>query len=171
MIKLLGAALLIGGTSACGISGAMRLRRRARVLAELVRALAAMRGELVTRLAPVPELIERAERQSAGPVGAFFRNVRLRLGELGDTALYELWSGAVGATPELMLTEEEAAVLREAPRALGRYDLAEQRDALLRAERRFEEFVRRADAKRDAEFKTRALLGAAAGVFVALLLL
>jgi stage III sporulation protein AB len=149
----------------------MRLRRRARALAGLARALAAMRSELVTRLAPVPELIERAERQSEEPVSAFFRNVRLRLGELGDTALYELWSDALRGTPELLLTGEESAALREAPRALGRYDLAEQRDALLRAEGQFEEFSRRAGAKRDAEFKTRALLGAAVGVFAALLLL
>jgi stage III sporulation protein AB len=111
------------------------------------------------------------EEQTAEPVRAFFRNVRRSLGGLGDMALYELWGRAVEETPELLLTEEEVSALRETPRALGRYDIAEQRDALLRAERRFEAFARRAAEKRDADSKTRAFIGAAVGVFAALLLL
>jgi stage III sporulation protein AB len=170
-LKLIGAVLLIGGTSVWGASGVARLRRRSRILAGIVRALAAMRSELVTRLTPVPELIKRMEEQSEGPVRAFFHNVGIRLGELGDAALYELWGRAADATPELLLTPEESAALRDTPRALGRYNISEQSDALLRAERSFAEFARRADEKRDSDSKTRAALGAAAGIFAVLLLI
>jgi stage III sporulation protein AB len=163
--------LLILGTSAWGLLGVTRLRRRCRILAELARALGALRAELVTRLEPVPQLISLLSSRTREPVASLFRNVEARLPQLGETSFYDIWGQAVTATPELLLEPEEQRELREVPRALGRYDVEEQRVALERAERRFEEFSRRADEKRDADSKTRACIGVAAGVFLALILI
>jgi stage III sporulation protein AB len=130
-----------------------------------------MRSEIVTRLTPVPELMERMALQTAVPVSSFFRNIHARLGELGSVALYDIWAQTIDAAPELLLSQEERAALRELARSLGRYDAAEQRAALERAERSFEEFARRADERRGADSKTFAALGAAAGVFIVLILI
>jgi stage III sporulation protein AB len=147
------------------------LRRRSRILAELLRAVAAMRAELVTRLTPVPELISRVAAQSAEPVAGFFRAVEARLPSLGELSLFELWQSALGASPELMLTPQEYAAFCEIPRALGRYDIAEQRAALMTAERELERFARLAEDKRLSDSKTRAFTGVAAGIFVVLMLI
>lgn len=170
MIKLCGAVLLVAGTSAWGAMGVMRLRRRCRILADLVRSMAALRGELTTRLAPMPEVLERMEREFSAPVAEFFGAVRLRLDELGAATLFELWSDA-SERAELCLTAEERSVLRDAGRTLGRYDIDEQRAALERAERELTQLCRRAEQRCDRDSRTRAFVGVAVGLFATLLLI
>ena len=60
MLRLMGAALLVGGCGAVGFSAAGRLARRVGVLRALLGALEGMERELAFRLTPMPELLERA---------------------------------------------------------------------------------------------------------------
>ena len=170
MIRLIGAALVIAGTTAYGIAGVVALQRRSRTLAELLRTVAAMRSELVTRLTPVPTLISHLAEQSAEPVAAFLREVGARLGSLGEVTLTQIWSDALAAVP-LGLNDAERTAFCEVPHALGRYDLAEQRVALLSVERQLERFATEAEERRRSDSKTRAFLGFAAGFFVVLILI
>ena len=65
-MKLLGAALVAAAFAVLGASEALRLRRRARLTSELAAGLELLRGEIVSRLAPMPEAAERLARH--GPV-------------------------------------------------------------------------------------------------------
>ena len=171
IIQILGALLTIGGTSAWGLLGVLKLRRRSRDLAELCRTVAALRSELVTRLAPVPELIAHLAAQADEPIAAFLREVELHLPSLGEHSLFEIWQTALTAAPQLKLTPPERAAFMEIPRALGRYELAEQRNALQAVQRTLERFANDAEQRRRADSKTRGFIGIAAGVFVVLILL
>ena len=171
MLKAIGAVLVICGTSAWGISGVIKLRRRCGILAELIGAIGTIRGEITTRLTPVPELISHLARETGGAVGLFFKNVEAKLGALGEQTLYDIWSTALENTPELLLQGDELNALREVPRALGRYELEEQRLALLRVETLFEQFRLRAAEKRTSDAKVKGVAGFCAGVFIVLLLI
>lgn len=171
MIKAFGAILVICGTGAWGISGVFRLKRRCRILAELTGAIGAIRSEITTRLTPVPELISRMARESAEPVGSFFKNVEARLGDIGVSTLYDIWDDALKNTPELSLLQDELAAIRDVPRALGRYDLEEQRLSLSRTERQFEQFLQRAEYLRGRDSKIKGFIGIAAGIFIVLILI
>ena len=171
MIKALGAILIICGTGAWGVAGVVKLRRRCRILAELTGAVVALRSEITTRLTPVPELISRLACETAAPAGTFFKNVEERLGNIGVLTLYDIWEKALCATPELSLQRDEQDALREVPRALGRYDIDEQRLALTRTERQLEQFLQRARDTQTRDSKIKGTIGVAAGIFIVLLLI
>lgn len=69
-MKLLGAALVAAAFAVLGASEALRLRRRARLTSELAAGLELLRGEIVSRLAPMPEAAERLARVTARRVRA-----------------------------------------------------------------------------------------------------
>jgi stage III sporulation protein AB len=167
----MGAALLVGGCTACGLLGVARLRRRAHALETLLRAFSLLRGEICDRLAPMPEVLNRLSRECEYPANALYRNVYDRLPRLGDAGFPELWREAVAVTQELMLTPNESAELCELSSTLGRYNVDEQRDAIERAQRRFEEFARAASDARDRDGKLFSALGIAVGAIVVILLI
>lgn len=171
MLKILGAIFVIGGTAAWGAANVIKLRRRCRILRELTGAVGAIRSEITTRLTPVPELITRMTHETDEPVSLFFKNVEERLPDLGVLTLYDIWEEALINTPELSLFEDELDALKEVPRALGRYDLEEQRLALSRTERRLEQFLQRAQETRERDSRTKGFIGVAVGIFIVLLLI
>jgi len=170
MIRIFGAALIIGGASAWGLFGVFRLRRRVAILAEFLRAIGTIRCELQTRLTPVPQLISQLTHDCAEPVAGFFTTLESRLDLLGERTLFELWSVALEQSPQLALTMPERAALCDVARALGRYDLAEQNAALTAAERELDRFRLNAEAQFRTDSKTRAVMGFSAGIFVVLML-
>ena len=171
MIKAFGVILVICGTSAWGVFGVLRLWRRCRILAELTGAVGAIRSEITTRLTPVPELISRLASETGEPVRSFFTSIVTRLGDIGEYTLYEIWYDALTNTPELLLLGDERDALREVPRALGRYDLEEQRLALSHTEQQLEQFRQRACDARVRDSKIKGTIGVAAGLFIVLLLI
>jgi len=171
MIKALGAILIICGTSAWGISGVIKLRHRCSILAQLTGAAATIRSEITTRLTPVPDLITRLTRETTAPCSLFFKNVEARLGDIGVRTLYDIWNGALDNTPELSLSSDERNALREIPRALGRYDLEEQRLALSHTERQLDSFLQRAREAQVRDSKIKGAVGVCAGIFIVLLLI
>ena len=54
---------------------------------------------------------------------------------------------------------------------MGRYNVDEQRGALLRAERQLEEMARKARAQCESNLKMRAFLGVAAGIVAVVILI
>ena len=54
-MKLIGALALVLASAGMGLAEALRLRRRARLTADLAAGLELLRGEIVSRLAPLPD--------------------------------------------------------------------------------------------------------------------
>ena len=171
MIKVIGAILLIAGTAAWGITGVFRLRGRCRSLTAITRALGAMQSEICDRLTPMPELLLQMGEEAGAPADVLFRNAAEMMSELGTAQFSVIWRRAIERTPELLLTREEETVLTELGMSLGRYNVEEQKNALVYTRRRMEEFAHKAELARDMNSKMHAFLGIAAGVFAVVILI
>ncbi|MCL2401322.1 MAG: stage III sporulation protein AB [Oscillospiraceae bacterium] len=172
MINAIGAVLLIGGTAAFGISGVFRLRARSRSLAVIIGTLGVMQSEICDRLTPMPELLSQLSEEAAYPASLLFKNAEEKMKSgLGGVSFATIWRQAVSDTPELMLKCEEASVLHELGQSLGKYNAEQQKRALQYAERKMEDFRKKADNERDTNSKLHAFLGVTAGVFAAVILI
>ena len=171
MFRLIGAVLLVLGTGICGLSSVLRLRQRARILSGLTLALEIMQSEICERMTPLPELVAQLAGDMEEPVRSFFRRLQSRMEQLGEVRFYEIWKKAVENSPELLLTVPEQRALCELGHSLGRYNLEQQRGAILYVHRKMETFARRAEEERIRNSRTNAFLGVAAGVFAVMILL
>jgi stage III sporulation protein AB len=171
MIRIIGAVLITAGAAAWGFLGVVRLRTRAKSLTALASALGAVKSEICDRLTPMPELLEQMEAEATYPANLLFKNASEKLSSLGNKPFSAIWGQAVKATPELLLTPSEELVLTELGLSLGRYDITEQKSAISYAQRRMEEYSRKAEAEREKNSKVHAFLGVAAGIFAVVILL
>lgn len=171
MLRYLGAALVIFATGSMGLSGVRRLRGRTRSLEGIVFSLELMEMEICSRLAPMREVLEKLSTDAPVSVRGFFRRALGGLGELGSRSFFSIWSGAVDASRELLLTPEETELLRELGLCLGRYDVREQAETISRVRRRFEAYLSRAEEERRRDTKLHAFFGVASGIFAVIILL
>jgi stage III sporulation protein AB len=171
MVRVIGAILMLAGTTAWGLDGMMKLRGRCGSLSALTAALGVMRSEICDRLTPISELAELLERDARYPADLFFRNLRAGMGELGRERFSSIWQSAVTGTPELQLNAREALTLSELGVSIGRYNVDEQREALLYVQSRMEEYAAAAERAREANSKLRVFLGVAAGIFAIVILI
>ena len=171
MIRLLGALLMLAGSASWGFSGVLRLNRRARALAALTEAVGIIKSEVCDRLSPVPELLETLINRADRPADDFFRRVYKKLPKLGKSTFPEIWRQAAEESTALCLKETEKTALFALGNALGRYGAAEQGRELDYLARRFEGFLRDAEAEKKRDSGMHAALGLAAGVFCVIILL
>ena len=171
MLRMMGAALLIGGTGAFGLGQALRLRRRAETLRRLSDALADMRREITLHRTPMGELLHRLEKTQPSPVNALFARAGYLLGELGGRSFALIWRQAVEETMKSVLSRQELNAVEEIGCWLGRFDAAQQSAALDRVRSRLDNYADAAAdaAKKDGRVKTA--LGLAAGACCAILLM
>jgi stage III sporulation protein AB len=130
-----------------------------------------MKSEICDRLTPMPELLKQLTNEASPPASMLFKNAAEKIPSLGSRSFSSLWSQAVMETPELLLTPQEELVLKELGMSLGRYDTGEQKNAIQYAERRMDEYARKAETERERNSKVHAFLGIAAGLFAVVILL
>jgi stage III sporulation protein AB len=171
MIRLIGAVLITVGTAAWGLMGVFRLRSRVKSLNALLGALGVMKSEICDRLTPMPKLLKQLSDEASYPASLLFKNASEKTPSLGSKPFSSIWSQAVMETPELLLTPQEELVLKELGLSLGRYDTGEQKNAIQYAERRMDEYTRKAETERERNSKVHAFLGVAAGLFAVVILL
>ena len=110
-----------------GLSGAMELRRRPRLLHSLADALSLLRSDIVCRLLPLPEALHHVAEASPGETGQCFFSLAGKIGET-EASFSALWHEAVGG---LNLPQSEAtAALLALGEQLGRYDAEAQARAI-----------------------------------------
>ena len=111
MIKIIGAVLILAGTAAWGIRGAVRLKARVVSLTALGASVGMMRSEICDRLTPTPEVFEFLANEAEYPAGALYKNALARMSEIGDKPFALIWKGALKGTPELCLNSAEEQTL------------------------------------------------------------
>ena len=117
-MKLIGALALVLASAGMGLAEALRLRRRARLTADLAAGLELLRGEIVSRLAPLPEATERLARHGPETARSFYAAVCAGLENLGGAEFGEIWAAAL----ELLdLSDPARAALLNLGGSLGRY--------------------------------------------------
>lgn len=171
MITIMGAILLISASSMLGIRKAGELSARANALAAVVSGLELLRGEMCTLQSPMPQVTERLSESAPGEMKHFFRRLNHSLAQLGDHSFYELWSSAVGQSPELMLRREETDCLTRLGLSLGRYVLREQEAVINQCIAQFSDFYELAREEARVQGRLYTGLGVAAGLMVSVVLL
>ncbi len=171
MLKIIGAVLVTAATTALGMRSAAQLKNRVKSLSSLVAGLDIMKPEICTRLTPMPELLELLARQSGEPASLFFAECLIKLKTMRGRPFSEVWKSALLSAKGLELSESEREILLELGAALGRYDSERQGDAISSARKRLEGRLSKAESERDKESRTRLMLGVAAGLAIAIILI
>lgn len=167
MLKAAGAFLIVLACTLAGRVRARELHRRARLLAALAAALELLRGEVVSRLAPLPEAAERLAASGPAETRDFFTLLVHRMGELGERPFSEIWDDCVAA---LALRPRENAALRDLGANLGRYGAEAQDAALGRCMALLGSAAAEAEAEAARGGKLSVGLGLTAGLMLAVLL-
>ena len=170
MIRLIGAVLLAGGSSALGFGAVRHLEGRVRDLRELVAGLEVMERELGWRMASLPELLERAALGCGERAARFFHLCAQGASHLNGRTLRQVWLQAEEASG-LVLEPVDRLLLEQLGAVLGRYDAVSQRQALTAAVGRLEEQRLQAQRERQRLGRVYGTLGVAAGALLVILLI
>jgi len=170
-VKALGAVMIIAAASVWGILGAMRLSARVKSLTTLIAGLNFMQSEMMTRLTPLPEVCRKAAQNAREPAKTLFQNVCAGLKSLGERQFSDIWRDAVDSTPELLLTEPERDALHELGSGLGRYGIDQQVALFEQVRKRLEDLLKSAESDREKNSRVYVSFGAAAGLFLVLILI
>lgn len=169
MIRWLGTALMFGGGLWLGLDRSRSRRDRLRTLGGLTAGLEQMERELRDVSPPMTALLAAAE-ECAGPASGCFAACRKGLSRLEERPFARQWEEAFRSSG-LALSGEELDQLAALGRVLGRYDQESQRKALIRTA----ELLRRDQAEAREEQRRLGrldcVLGGAAGLLAAILLL
>lgn len=168
MIKVVGAILIIAAFSLLGAARVAELKCRARRLAALVSALELMRGEVVDRLAPMPEIAERLAATGPEESRGFFRRLSSDMECLGEKAFSEIWSSCAA---DLGLRHDETETLCDLGRSLGRYGIDEQEAAIARCMSLLGAFTDAARSEAASGGRLYGGLGITAGLLLAVMLI
>lgn len=128
-MRYLGAILILAACAAAGFIYISAVKKRICALESLCTALELAAGELKTRAAPIPELCALLERRSDNAAAKFFARLSGDLESLGEKTFSDLWGAAVEDELACLLPDERQE-LTGLGSVLGRYELAQQENAL-----------------------------------------
>ncbi|MGI5935463.1 MAG: stage III sporulation protein AB [Oscillospiraceae bacterium] len=171
MTKLIGAMLLVMAGAGMGLVKAGHLHFRVQSLSSILSSLEIMRGEICTRLTPLPEIFSLLAAEAPSPADKFFSAMKTGMSGLGQRSLGEIWGQALKDTPALALKPEEERALHLLGMSLGRFDVSEQKQAIDRCMESMGRFLEK--AREDAQTQGRLYtgLGLAFGMMLAVILL
>lgn len=167
MMRIFGAGLIIIACAVLGLARARELRDRARLVRAFASSVEILRGEIVSRLSPLPEAAERLAKSGPAETRQFYVNLSRSLDLLGDTEFSQLWDKCLSLCP---LTEESHAALSDLGRSLGRFSAPEQDAALSRCVEALDEASRGASEEAERGGRLFAGLSVCAGALLAVVL-
>ena len=126
-MRLAAGALIVAAFALAALGSAARAKRRARLLEALCASLELLRGEVVTRLTPLPDCAALLSRTGPWECREFYASLGLAMDSLGELEFSRLWEACVSA---LELGEEAQSALADLGRSLGRYAATEQGAAI-----------------------------------------
>lgn len=170
MLRMIGTALLAGGSVLLGGCAVRHLNARVRELDDLIHGLHTMLRELEYRLAPLPELLMRAAEQTGGHVSDFFRLGAQGAEHLNGRTFQMVWRQTVEAG-QLRLEQSDLDVLDHLGGVLGRYDGESQRQALRESIDRLEHNRQEAEDQSCRLGRVYRVLGLVGGAFILILMI
>ena len=169
MIRALGAMLIVCAAGYVGLSQAMLLRQRAKILAALQTAVSLMKNEISSHLTPLPDVYKLAALTAPRPLSDFFDQLSRDLLD-PDAGTVQQATRRNLDRYELLLRASERQALLDLAAALGRYDVEGQLRALDLAGTRLEGFAAQAQAEQKERGKAWGVLGVCAGLALVILL-
>lgn len=172
LTKILGATLIVSGLGGWGLSGARRLRERARHLQQLSMAFGYLEKEITCIYNPLSLALANTAKFAPEPVAQLFSvSSRLLQGRSGITARDAWLEGAEQLALVSPLQEEDLLLIRSAADQLGASDAFQQRKFLSLIQEHLNTAEQTARARAQAEHKLYAYGGFIAGLVVVLLLI
>lgn len=169
MIKLTGMLLIVGAGAWAGIWAAKQTEYREMLLHSLVKSLELLEWELSFRLPLLKELFYELARNTSEPVSDFYLECGKQT-ETTECSTAEIWEKAVRERlPGLKNGDYEA--LFALGTVLGRYDAESQKNSVSAVRERLQSCLQDAAEEKKQKGRIYSTLGAAAGVFVGILLL
>ena len=168
MQKAIGIVMVILAPTLMGFSKTLKLRSKARFLADLISALGMLRAEICTRLTPLPDVMEILSKSAPNSCRTFFAGLHKGLGRLGELSFAEVWEDEVRTLRGAVLSEEEYEAVNALGTTLGRYDSQEQKTSIDTMIARISLFTDEARAACEVQGKLWTGLGVAAGIMIAI---
>lgn len=161
MLKLIGAIMMIGATTAIGISKMEAMSARARTLEAFAAAFDRINAETQFNLTPLPEVFYQLARTMPQPVNEFFAKCVDLGGDLTEIALSTVWNRALREISSL--NTEDRRIIAQAGNVLGRFDTENQKQSMAAIIDGVNKRLAEAEEKQKKEGKTCATLAVAAG--------
>lgn len=169
MIKLTGMLLIVGAGAWTGICAAKQTEYRETLLHSLVKSLELLEWELSFRLPLLKELFYELAGNTSAPVSEFYLECGKKT-EATECTIAEIWEEtAREKLPGLKDGDYDALLALGA--VLGRYDAESQRTSVSAVRERLLGCLQDAAEEKKQKGRIYSTLGAAAGVFVGILLL
>ena len=126
-MKIIGAVLLVSAFGWFGYSLVVSTRRKERLVDALAASLVILRGEITTRLTPLPDCTALLARTGPQACRGFYTDLSAALDALGEVEFADLWNTCLAT---LELPREARSALADLGRSLGRYSADEQGAAI-----------------------------------------
>lgn len=170
MLRMAGAILLSGGAALMGLCAVRYMDVRVHHLRMVIHGLETILREMDYRLAPLPELLSLAAKETESNSAEFFAMCAKGAEHLNGRSFQEVWEQAAEAS-ELRLEQEDLELLEQLGGILGRYDRENQRQALEKAMDRLGKQCGKAVEQRGNLGRVYTVLGLTAGAFFVILLI
>ena len=168
MIRILGAAMLVGGCCGFGCILARNHHREVRQVRQLRKAVQEMQWELKFRMTALPELCMLAGQAAGEPLKHLFFNFSKQLDSREVTDLSACFNGMLMNED---LTRRVKALLRQLGDCLGRFDLEGQLQGLEEVRQQCVHELKELEEKTPDRLKNYRTLAVSAGVVLAILFL
>ena len=169
VIKLCGVIMLLFGGVWFGLSAKRTLGMRVRTLRSLIECLELIEWELTTNMPPMEHLLCEIAGQASAPAARFFSDCAKGL-DRNDQTMAEIWRAAAEETLK-PLKAEDLEVLLPVGAVLGRYDVDSQINSVKAARDRLANNLMDSINEKRRLGRLYSTLGAAAGLFFAIVLL
>lgn len=170
-MKLAGVIFIILSAASMGIKIASSLKRRCRLIGQLLTALGVMINEIGCCGTPLPQVFALMAVSADGAVARLFSDVARTMDKQRWTPPLTAVTQALDAEPLLGNDRELSEILRQLSAELGKYDRPSQLKALEQAKGKLEILLQSAGQECKLKSKTYEVLGICAGISVAILLI
>lgn len=126
-MRLVAALALAVGFGVLGYGFILTAQRQRSLTQAMLTSLEILRGEIATRLTPMPDCAQMLSENGPRECRGFYESLYASLNALGDVEFSRLWSACLAT---LDLPDMAAAALRDLGMSLGRYSADEQRAAI-----------------------------------------
>ena len=171
MIKVIGALLIICGTTVWGMSSVSKMKNRVLMLRSLITSLDIMRDEICVNLTPLPKVMEIMGKASPKPASRFYKNIASKTEQIPQLGFFGIWMQALDESVGQTIGDEERDVLIRLGSGLGKYDFDSQGRVIMTAKKNLERIEERAEKEKNANSKLHAFLGVAAGMMAVVVLI
>ncbi len=164
MVKILGSLLLVGATTAIGVSVSSVLSSRVKILNSIKEWLLFIHSEIGENLTPLDEVTEKSIDAVSGAFGSFLKECFDGMRKNPHIPFGIIWTKNITHAEYLQLRPQEKNTLITLGNILGRYGAEEQKKAISHTMRSVEAFVETAemDYKRLGKLYTK--LGVICGI-------